>query len=524
MCTRDKGLLINMAQSNNTVNFLIHDANGQPQFIKVVQAQAASPAKPISVVGSAITNQAVKAIIKTQDSSQSGTTVLTSGHQVLRTIGIPATKNATGQRTTHVVTIPFQQASGTSSGTPTKLLVSTPHKVATTVSGSPGGEHLLLPRNAKIITSSPGIRQTTLIKTEHKNVTSTPLTIDGNKSTFQFTGGKLAVGGSQKHFISPILDHSRKRKEPDTEYHSEYSGSSSSHHIAPGGKRRKSEKGGKGLRHFSKKVCEKVRRKGTTSYNEVADELVAEFTNPVNCFSTSADQYDQKNIRRRVYDALNVLMAMNIISKEKKEIRWLGLPTNSQQECIALEKDKLKRAASISQKMQQLQDLILQQIAFKNLVERNRAAEARHGPPGPNSSIQLPFILVHTAKDTTIDCSISSDKREYLFNFDNKFEIHDDMEVLKRMGLALGLEKGNCSDDDLDRARSMVPPALESYVTPIAEGNIIVTEDDMEVGNSVGQISQHHAAEETLRADSISPSFGDYSEEESEGSSDLEVN
>lgn len=43
-------------------------------------------------------------------------------------------------------------------------------------------------------------------------------------------------------------------------------------------------------------------------------------------------QYDQKNIRRRVYDALNVLMAMNIISKEKKEIKWLGLPTNSLQE------------------------------------------------------------------------------------------------------------------------------------------------------------------------------------------------
>lgn len=45
-------------------------------------------------------------------------------------------------------------------------------------------------------------------------------------------------------------------------------------------KRRKTEKGGKGLRHFSMKVCEKVRKKGTTSYNEVADELVAEFTNP----------------------------------------------------------------------------------------------------------------------------------------------------------------------------------------------------------------------------------------------------
>lgn len=43
-------------------------------------------------------------------------------------------------------------------------------------------------------------------------------------------------------------------------------------------KRRRADKLGKGLRHFSMKVCEKVRQKGTTSYNEVADELVAEFT------------------------------------------------------------------------------------------------------------------------------------------------------------------------------------------------------------------------------------------------------
>ena len=47
-------------------------------------------------------------------------------------------------------------------------------------------------------------------------------------------------------------------------------------------KRKKGEKGGKGLRHFSMKVCEKVQRKGVTSYNEVADELVTEFTDPRN--------------------------------------------------------------------------------------------------------------------------------------------------------------------------------------------------------------------------------------------------
>lgn len=34
----------------------------------------------------------------------------------------------------------------------------------------------------------------------------------------------------------------------------------------------------KGLRHFSMKVCQKVESKGRTTYNEVADELVRDFS------------------------------------------------------------------------------------------------------------------------------------------------------------------------------------------------------------------------------------------------------
>lgn len=208
------------------------------------------------------------------------------------------------------------------------------------------------------------------------------------------------------------------------------------------------------------KVCEKVKKKGTTSYNEVADELVGEFTNP----SHANEQYDQKNIRRRVYDALNVLMAMNIISKEKKEIRWLGLPTNSIQECLTLEKDKKKKIERIKAKTQQLHQLILQHISFKNLVERNCENENNYGPPKPNSAIQLPFIILNTSKKTVVDCSITNDKSEYLFNFNDKFEIHDDIEVLKRMGLAFGLEKGECTDENLQKAKAMVPESLQKYV------------------------------------------------------------
>ncbi|KAJ6645556.1 Transcription factor Dp [Pseudolycoriella hygida] len=234
-------------------------------------------------------------------------------------------------------------------------------------------------------------------------------------------------------------------------------------------RRRKTERVGKGLRHFSMKVCEKVKEKGTTTYNEVADELVEEEAkgqaDPANC--------DQKNIRRRVYDALNVLMAMNIISKDKKEIRWIGLPTNSAQQCNSLEKEIQTRRERIEAKEQQLRELILQHVSFKTLVNRNKEAEERGMTPSALSAIQLPFIIVNTHKKTHINCSISNDKSEYFFKFDDNFEIHDDIEVLKRMGLLAGLDTGECSPEDIERAKALVPKQFEKYIEIYGTGQQI---------------------------------------------------
>ena len=72
-------------------------------------------------------------------------------------------------------------------------------------------------------------------------------------------------------------------------------------------------------------MCDKVREKGRTTYTEVANEIVAETV-------SQTGDFDEKNIRRRVYDALNVLMALNIVHKEKNKertISWVGLPTSN---------------------------------------------------------------------------------------------------------------------------------------------------------------------------------------------------
>lgn len=52
------------------------------------------------------------------------------------------------------------------------------------------------------------------------------------------------------------------------------------------------------------------------------------------------------------------------------------------------------------------------------------------------------------------------------------FEIHDNIEVLKCMDMACGLESGNCSAEDVKVARNLVPKTLEPYVTEMAQGSI----------------------------------------------------
>ncbi len=61
-------------------------------------------------------------------------------------------------------------------------------------------------------------------------------------------------------------------------------------------------------------------------------------------------------------------------------------------------------------------------------------------------------------------------RTEYLFNFDQPFEIHDDIEVLKRLGLAHGLERAEVTAEQRPKVKGYLPPALRDYVDQILEG------------------------------------------------------
>ncbi|URE00575.1 Transcription factor DP [Musa troglodytarum] len=177
-------------------------------------------------------------------------------------------------------------------------------------------------------------------------------------------------------------------------------------------------------------------------HNQVADELVTEFTDPKNNPGSQDQQhYDEKNIRRRVYDALNVLMAMDIISKDKKEIQWKGLPRTSLNDIEELKAERIGLKNRIEKKTAYLHELQNQEcfvtfsqfIGLQSLVQRN---EQLHGSEHvPSGGVALPFILVQTRPHATVEVEISEDMQLVHFDFNSTpFELHDDSYVLKAMG------------------------------------------------------------------------------------------
>lgn len=64
----------------------------------------------------------------------------------------------------------------------------------------------------------------------------------------------------------------------------------------------------------------------------------------------------------------------------------------------------------------------------------------------------------------SLPCLFPPARSEFIFDFDRPFEVHDDVEILKHMGLTLGIEDGSCTDEQLELAKTLVPAALTQYL------------------------------------------------------------
>jgi len=318
-------------------------------------------------------------------------------------------------------------------------------------------------------TDSPALGNKTLYSTPSNPNITPPMTPaskrrgedgrNGNVAAHATVGRRTTARQAAKAQAAPRTPDS----EPDAAGDSPAAAQSADRHARTGlsasfslsDKERKNQ----GLRQFSLRVCRQVEAKMTTTYNEVADELVKEFKDDDSVVC------DEKNIRRRAYDALNVLTAMDIISKNRKDIQWKGFPhllgedgaskpgSNKEREKQRLQAMIEDKKAKIREKRTQVEDLATHYVSLRQLLMRNDRPEYKHAVT--KHRINLPFVIVNTDRDDTRYIQIADDKKTAQVTCSQPFELHDDREALKKMNLEL---QDRISVDEL------LPPHLARFV------------------------------------------------------------
>ena len=174
----------------------------------------------------------------------------------------------------------------------------------------------------------------------------------------------------------------------------------------------------RGLKQLSIKVKELVSKNNITSYKEVADELINSVPDE------GERRRDEKNIHRRVYDALNVLDAAGVIAKQGKQVTWVGHCSPVLMASGSCEEMRLRverKRAMLREKSEMVHSLL-------GLIERNRRKPQR-------DRLGFPFIVVATRGSPYNQVSIVASGGQCKLRAKMKwdFQLLSDVDLLKQL-------------------------------------------------------------------------------------------
>lgn len=119
-------------------------------------------------------------------------------------------------------------------------------------------------------------------------------------------------------------------------------------------------------------------------------------------------------LKRRVYDVLSVLRALNIIEKKNREYHLT-------------EKENCSVKNRIKAKQKELEKLNECKAGLMYMIERNK----RKG--FDFDRLYTPFVVVSTGKHVTVNCEINEERDFFKIISEQPIEIMDDLGVIKEL-------------------------------------------------------------------------------------------
>jgi len=182
----------------------------------------------------------------------------------------------------------------------------------------------------------------------------------------------------------------------------------------------------RGLKHLTTLVKHIVCKRQPTSFKEVAVNLIDELI-----VTEGAERIkEEKNVRRRVYDAMNVLIAAGVLERDGKSVTWKDEWDAVEIEEIRVELEKKRR--KVDEKREKFKEVLNKYLAIQHLMNRN--AQGKLTP-----AVHFPFIAVSTEDSSKNSMSIKVNKTcsNLQLKVKKPISMFGDMDVL----LALNMHK-----------------------------------------------------------------------------------
>lgn len=190
----------------------------------------------------------------------------------------------------------------------------------------------------------------------------------------------------------------------------------------------------KNLRAISLSLVAKVRSQRVVTSTDIANELVHEAVAEVLGQPATISKVElnaiQKNIRRRLYDSLKVLVSVGAITRVRRDktLRWNGTAHLTRTDGARLSASVHAIRNRIREKHATVRFLHGQNSAMRLLYIRNaRRAVDEH------SRVHFPFVVVRTREQTHIALNVTDDARKMHFEFDQYFEVVNDTGIVDRL-------------------------------------------------------------------------------------------
>jgi transcription factor Dp-1 len=179
----------------------------------------------------------------------------------------------------------------------------------------------------------------------------------------------------------------------------------------------------KGLKYLTSLVKQLVSDHQPTSYKEVAVRLMQDLVQ-----SRGSERVrEEKNVRRRVYDAINVLIAAGVLDKDGKNVIWKEKWDAAE---VEERRNEVEEAQYIVKaKRAELSEILSKYVAIQHLVHRNKKSLST------SHKVPFPFLMVGTSdsSDNSVSIQANHNSSSIHLKMARHFSMFGDMDVLMKL-------------------------------------------------------------------------------------------